>query len=283
MRQESSGATQNDTNLDLVSYSSPPVIEVVCGIQFEPLHRFMSVHYGEFRQLVKDEYPKIEERSPVIDLFEDRKSPTLSDAVETLEAPPLRRVFYVDDSGNFLLQLQPSRFLANWRRMRAEDQYPRFSATYKRFLERWDTFWRFAKEHELGMPRANQYELTYINHILSIDEGFPAAIEYFMPLLSWSRARSLDFLPRPLSIAMRLRFPLPENGGSLHLKVDHGQRKHDGKEILVLEFTARGPAAQDWSDMRRWFGMAHQQIVTGFTDLTSEAAHEHWGKLRDKS
>ncbi|MBI3855403.1 MAG: TIGR04255 family protein [Planctomycetes bacterium] len=237
------------------------------------------LHYGEFRELVKGEYPNTEDRMPIADLFENRKVPTIP---ETLEVPPLRRVFYIDASGNFLLQLQPSRFLANWRRMRAEDEYPRFGAAYKRFLTGWDLFLRFARDRGLGTPMANQYELTYINHIVAMEAGFPAGIESFMPLFSWSAARSLRFLPPPLGLAMRLRFPLPENSGVLHLKVDHGRRQHDDKEILVLEFTARGPAAPDWSDMKRWFGIAHEQIVNGFTDLTSPAAHRQWGILSEK-
>jgi uncharacterized protein (TIGR04255 family) len=187
-------------------------------------------------------------------------------------------VFYIDTSGNFLLQVQPSRFLANWRRLRDEEEYPRFGATYRRFLEGWSTFLRFVRESGVGIPEANQYELTYINHISPREGGFPAEVESYMPIFSWSRGQSLGFLPRPSSVSMRLRFPLPDNKGALHLKVDHGRRKRDDKEALVVDFTARGPAAPDWSDLEAWFATAHEHVVNGFTDLTSPAAHMHWGR-----
>lgn len=276
--QKTSGATQQHEDLDLVSYTSPPVIEVVCGVQFEPLTKFTSVHYGEFRPLIIGDYPHIEEQTPIAEIFENRE-PHVQAIAEALEMPPLRRVFYVDRTGNFLLQLQPSRFLTNWRKRLEADEYPRFRATYGRFLTNWDIFQRFAQESGIGTPITNQYELTYINHVVGPDEGFPAAIEFFLPLLSWSNARSLRFLSAPSSVSMRLRFPLPEQRGTLHLKVDHGKRMTDGKDVLLLEFTARGPAAPDWSDMKQWFTMAHEQIVVGFTDLTSREAQQHWGKL----
>lgn len=275
---QNDATAQRETPSDevLPSYSTPPVIEVVCGVQFEPLTKFTSVHYGEFRELIRHEYPGTEDQTPVAELFENR--PAAAGGTETLPMPPLRRVFYIDNSGNFLLQLQPSRFLANWRRMRDEDQYPRFDATFTRFLEGWDVFLRFARDSGLGMPTANQYELTYINHIVAREEGFPAEIEGVMPMFSWSRGRSLEFLPTPASVSMRVRFALPEEKGAVHLKVDHGRRKRDQQETLVLDFTARGPAAPNWSDLRPWFTMAHQHIVNGFTDLTSPTAHEHWGR-----
>jgi uncharacterized protein (TIGR04255 family) len=273
---EKPGTAQQAT-ASLPYYGSPPVIEVVCSVQFEPLRGFASVHFGDFRRYVDDKYPQTEDRTPVADLFEGRKTP---DTPETFEMPPLRRVFYIDTSGNFLLQVQPSRFMTNWRKSREEDEYPRFEAAYGRFLEGWDVFLRFARDRALGTPKTNQYELTYINHIVAIDKGFPAAIEQFVPLFSWTSARSMDFLPLPTSVAMRLRFPLPENAGVLHLKMDHGRRQHDKKEILLLEFTARGAAAPDWSDMKPWFATAHEWIVKGFTDLTSLEAHEQWRRVQ---
>jgi uncharacterized protein (TIGR04255 family) len=163
--------------------------------------------------------------------------------------------------------------------MRPEDRYPRFGATYRRFIDGWDVFLRFARDHDLGMLKANQYELTYINHVAASGEGFPTELEHILPLFSWSPARSLGYLPTPAAVGMRLRFPLPEKSGSLHLKVDHGRRKQDDQEILLLEFTARGAAAPDCSDLARWFAVAHAHIVNGFTDLTSSAAHERWGKI----
>jgi uncharacterized protein (TIGR04255 family) len=263
---------------NLPEFKTPPVIEVVCGIQFAALARFSSVHYGEFWQYVKNDYPSTEDKTPVAELFEDRPN-ILAPTELLMDVPPLRRVFYIDPTQNYLLQLQPSRFLANWRRVRESDDYPRFPAAHGRFLAGWQTFLRFVRDKGWDNPEANQYELTYINHMFPIEKGFPAGIEYFLPLLAWSKSRSVEFLPEPSALALRAKFPLSQDRGALHVKVDHGNRP-DAKQVLVVDLTARGPAAKDWSDMDTWFSLAHESIVRGFTDLTSSRAHTSWGRTQ---
>lgn len=197
-----------------------------------------------------------------------------------LDLPPLRRIFYIDATGNFLLQLQPSRFLANWRKQRESDEYPRFSVAHQRFLGSWETFIGFLKETGLSTPQVNQYELTYINHIIEGHDAFPIGIEQFLPMFSWKSARSTRFLPDPRSVNFISQFPMPDSKGILHVTVKHGRRVSDRKGLLVLDLTARGPGRKDWSDMGEWFSTAHEWIVRGFTDLTSPAAHKTWERQR---
>jgi len=35
------------------SYENPPVIEVVCGVQFKPIKNFLSVHFGAYWETIK--------------------------------------------------------------------------------------------------------------------------------------------------------------------------------------------------------------------------------------
>lgn len=261
-------------------YQSPPVAEVICGIQFDPLPGFRSSHFGLFLQAVKDEYPSTEDRPPIGDFTEIQEGTTAKGEIAVLDMPPLRRVFYLDLSGNFLLQLQPSRFLANWRRQTDNDEYPRYSATFGRFIEGWAKFRRFADESGLEPLNANQYELTYINHIEEEEVAFPSGLEHFLPFFAWSAAHSEPFLPDPSSAAIHLAFGLPDGKGRLHLTIGHGIRPRDKKKIVVADFTARGPAKSDWSDMESWFSLAHEWIVRGFTDLTSTEAHKNWRRLQ---
>jgi uncharacterized protein (TIGR04255 family) len=260
----------------LPEYRLPPVIEVVCGVQFAPIPGFLSVHFGEFWQRVKEAYPKAEDRPPLVDVREDDQGTAAP--TEFLELPPLRRAFYADTTGNSLLQLQPSRFLSNWRRERPEDSYPRYTTAMSRFLEGWRTFVSFASETGLGQPKANQYELTYINHIVEHSAPYPAGMESFLPMFAWSAAQSCGFLSPPEAANFRLQFGLPDGMGRLHVTLSHGRRKTDGKGVLILDLTARGPARSDGSDMDAWFTIAHEWIVRGFTDLTSAAAHQAWGR-----
>jgi uncharacterized protein (TIGR04255 family) len=265
---------------DLASYRRPPVAEVVCGVQFEPLVGFESVHFGRFWEYVKDEYPRTQDREPIAEIFEGAQGPQEREEVVTLTLPPLRRVFYMTEDASYLLQVQPSRFLANWKREREADEYPRFTAAYERFTRGWAKFLRFVADEKLGMPRANQYELTYINHVFETTQPFPEAIQEYLGFFKWREARTVNFLPPPRTATFRAQFQLPDGKGALHVSVNHGTRRTDQKGALVLELTARGPARSDWSDMPNWFDAAHEWIVTGFTDLTTSEAHRVWERER---
>jgi len=250
------------------------------GIQFDPLPEFRSSHFGIFLERVREEYPNTEDRAPISEVRETDQDTAIRAQIGLLDMPPLRRVFFVDPTGNFLLQLQASRFHANWRRQREEDQYPRFSNTFHRFTLGWTLFHQFADEANLGALNTNQYELSYINHIEEGDEAFPAGMEEFLPLFNWTSAQSGLFLPKPSSATMRLAFSLPEAKGRLHVSIAHGLLPRGGKQILVMDLTARGPAKADWSDFKDWFSLAHEWIVRGFTDLTSNQAHDRWRRIK---
>ncbi len=267
---------------DLPSFRKPPVIEVICGVQFEAIKEFSSVHFGRFLSRTAPEYPSTQDREPLSDVFEGQRGPEVTDQVVALSfsLPPLRRVFYVDKTGNYLLQVQPSRFLANWRKQREEDEYPHFEATYARFRNGWQQFRDFLIDERLPAPRANQYELTYINHVFEATTPFPVGMEEHFGLFTWRERRALKFLPSPRAAQARLQFPLPDSKGTLHVTITHGARLPDKKAVMVVDFTARGPARSDWSDMEAWFSVAHEWIVKGFTDLTTAEAHTRWERER---
>ena len=49
----------------LPDYESPPVIEVVCGIQINPLEKYQATVFGLFRQAISDEYTYVQEMPPL--------------------------------------------------------------------------------------------------------------------------------------------------------------------------------------------------------------------------
>lgn len=261
-------------------YEAPPVIEVVLGVQFDPLANFLTAHYGLFSSLVKQEYPILEDRAPLSEIFEGPQGIQSKPGIELFNMPPLRRVFLIHIDGNYLIQVQPTRFHHNWRKLREEDEYPHFNSAKERFLKHWGTFQRFVGDNKLGEIRLNQYEVTYINHVVELEGAFPAAIEEYAPLFSWSSAHSTGFLPSPGGLTTELRFPLPKQRGVLHVTFKHGKRAIDKKDVLILDLTARGTAKPDGSDMEEWFALAHEWIVRGFTDLTSAAAHKRWRRTQ---
>jgi uncharacterized protein (TIGR04255 family) len=163
--------------------------------------------------------------------------------------------------------------------MAADEAYPRFSSARERFGRGWDTFRDFVGQNNLGPIKLNQYELTYINHISKESIAFPKNTSDYTYVFNWPQARKDSFLPDPSSLALDMKFGLPDKKGRLHVSLKHGRRLSDNAEVLILELTARGPALNDGSDMTDWFSLAHEWIVRGFTDLTTAKSHQSWGRL----
>lgn len=259
--------------MQLPKYKNPPVVEVVIGLTFAPLEKLSSIHYGSFWEIVKGEYPNSEDNSPL-------GSETSAPPVEILQMPPLRRVFLVHTDGTYLMQLQPDRFIHNWRKTADSDQYPNFEAARNKFNHGWELFRNFLAEKGIGTPILKRYEVTYINHIVGKSGVFPVAAEEYLPVFAWERARSETFLPDPQVLGLDLRFSMPADKSILRANVKHGKRKTDDMDVLLMELTAQGAAQADGSDMASWLDLAHEWIVRGFTDLTSKQAHESWGRYQ---
>ena len=151
----------------LPSFNSPPVVEVVMGVQFQPLKQFLVPHLGLFWQTVRSEYSSCSENPLVTPQLEDLGSPgALKDMkVQLMAVPPLPRVFFEDASGQWLIQLQRDRFLHNWRCGAGTADYPRYPAVREKFFSQWSSFQQFAADNELGDINVTQLEITYLNHI----------------------------------------------------------------------------------------------------------------------
>jgi uncharacterized protein (TIGR04255 family) len=267
-----------ESDLQLPHYKRPPLVETVCGIQFEPLAKFSSVHFGEFWEVVKAEYPEVEDQTPLPEVLEGTPAQAPHLSAQIMEKLPLPRVFYKDRTGNFLLQVQPSRFLSNWRKQKDSDEYPRFGAAQEKFARGWKVFLEFLDRSGIGKPSANQYELSYINHITAGEAGsFPLALAEFLPMFSWV-TESRKFSSALEVVGSRLKYALPESKGALYVTINHGTRKTDGASIAVIDLTVRGPAKEDWSDFSDWFALAHESAVLMFMEITSPSAQAIWGR-----
>jgi uncharacterized protein (TIGR04255 family) len=49
----------------LPSFGKPPVIEVVCGVQFEPVEGLLAPHLGSFWDQIRSEFPRCREVPPL--------------------------------------------------------------------------------------------------------------------------------------------------------------------------------------------------------------------------
>jgi uncharacterized protein (TIGR04255 family) len=255
---------------DLADYDRPPVIEVVYGVTFTPLKAWKLPHTGLFWQQIIDEFPRCEQAAPI-------PGPEFVDSSTGL---PIPRVWLINTADDRLVQLQPGRFLFNWRRRDDAGRYPRYKTLSERFFGLFREFQSFVVKTGLGEIEISGYELTYINHVFEQEDWeFPASVGRVIDHLSWKRER-YQFLPQPSAINWQAGFEFPEGPGTLSVKLSPARHAKEGKDLLVLELSARGlPAEAPSNRIKGWFSHAHRWIVRGFEDLTSEEAQKAlWGK-----
>jgi uncharacterized protein (TIGR04255 family) len=254
-------------------FRHPPVVEVVCGVQFSGAEGWGTPHFGRFWQQIESEYPRFEDQTPLPPL---RLEGPVSPEPQFLPMPPLRRVFFIQPSGNFLMQLQQNRLLHNWRKTDDHDEYPRYERAYERFVSAWSKFENFLATVPLPPAHADVFELTYINHITREGAKFPRDV--------WEFLAFYEDTPRAVTakdssaMAMQFNWPLPSEMGTLTLDLKHGVRPNDESDVLLIELSARGKAKESPGYMKEWFDAAHLAIVNTFDDFTTKKAHALWEK-----
>jgi len=169
----------------LPEYESPPVIEVVCGVMFAPIPAFTLPHLGRFWSRLPSEFTEtaeVDPLAPAIEILGDQPAPFMLD-VSVLRVP---RVWFINQAGDQVVQVQRDRFLCNWRRVAPEHAYPRFDWVKGRFEERLGAFQEFVQASFATSPAIRQYELTYINHIPATEAwGTLGAIGDVLPDIAW--------------------------------------------------------------------------------------------------
>ncbi len=267
-------------------FERPPVVEVALSIQFKELSKFQTPYAGFLWEEFRADYPKLDEKPPLPHLVETFPQPSQPKFTAFLgELPPPRRLVFMTRSGSNLVQIQPDRFVHNWRKTTEEDDYPRYAKVQELSLRQWAKFTDFARKHDLGEVEPDQYELTYVNHFAR-GEGWSTLRDVPCIIRDLAGEAEARFLPVPEGIDFRRSFVLARECGRLHSTLRRGHRKTDGHEVLILELTARGFPSWDSAGDREeamlaWFDLAHETIVRGFVDLTTtEAQKELWGRTQ---
>ncbi len=260
---------------DLPSFNRPPVVEVVMGVQFQPLKQLQAPYFGLFWQTVRAEYSSCSENPPITPQLEDLGSPGgLSDTkFQFSQVPPLPRVFFEDPSGQWLIQLQRDRFLHNWRCGPGEGGYPRYPAVREKFFSQWSSFQQFVADNQLGDINVTQLEITYLNHVAPWSEE--SEVGDVFPDFRWRKGNR--FLGKPEACNISCAFTSSDSPSRLRATVRPGIHPTKGN-LLLFELTVRGVAEND--DFESWFDGGRRQIVTAFADLTSDEWHKKWERVR---
>jgi len=262
----------------ILTFSRAPVVEVVCGVQFQQLP-LLTAHFGTFWERMRSSYGKTLDQPPLPSVIESGPGmmPPFG-SISWSDLPELRRVFFVDEARGRLLQVQPTRFHHNWQRRGTEDAYPRFPELRTEFLDLWRSFQAFLLDNGLEAPHVLQAEVTYINHIPAGELWSGAGYENLFP---WLNPRNAAIAASP-ELELALHYELPECRGRLHVTIRTALRASDGARVVLMDLTARGALDTPGTDanLSAWLDSARSAIVRSFAELTGPEAHNHWGRVK---
>ena len=265
----------------LPSFKRPPVTEVAIAVQFGEIRSLTGPHMGLLWQRYREAFPKIEVH-PALDPCFERSGPAPGAGLTVkFETVPTPRAWFIGSNGAHLIQIQPDRFVFNWRRIQGED-YPRYPKVRASFQKNFDIFQNFLANEQLGEPKLNQWELTYVNRIPA-GAGWRrhGELALVVPLLAGSMKGA--FLPEPEDIALRVRYPISDRaGGASRLYVVANPGFGDtGEPVLGLTLTARGGLGQGAAgSLVSRLDVGREWIVRGFAELTSKTMHRHWERVQ---
>jgi uncharacterized protein (TIGR04255 family) len=277
---------------NLPDFERPPVVEVAISLQFKPLELLRSAHFGFLWERFRLEgLPLTEDHGEIEPAFEEietRGTPRIGVRLRAFDdAPPLPRVWFLNEAQNELVQVQRDRLIVNWRQGARSEPYPRYDSIRSRFSSALNVFSSFAASEKLGEIIPMQCEVTYVNHILA-GEGWSTHADLDRVITMWENRYSESYLPRPEDAAFQTRFLMADEGGMplgrLHVQLQSAYRSVDKHPIFELNLTARGaPQSADFAAAFRLFDQQHEWIVRGFACLTEKEMHSIWRRKNGSS
>lgn len=265
----------------LPSFKSPPVTEVVIGSRFEQAAQYSVLSVGQLgTQLQELGFHTVQEH-PGYDAPTERFGPGAKAnqvSLELLTGPPPTRYWFLNDSGDELLQLQPDWLAANWRKVTPEAKYGRWDSRWAAFSV-WIGRVQAAVSPEKDLEH-NQVEVTYVNHIEP--SGVWSTHSEAAKVFTFLRQENGGFLGAREQIRSDIQFVMTHEGesvGRLHVTVVPGFRRAPAEPIFMMNLTARGrPLGNGLDGIKHFADLAHEWIVRGFAELTTSAMHRAWGR-----
>ena len=265
----------------LPDFAQPPVDETALSLQFAPISGFNVPHFGLYWQRIRSEYQRFEIQQPIPSVTEQLQSNAPIGrqlGLAFLELPEIR-CWFLDQTGNRLVQVQRDRFVHNWRKISGSEQYPRYPTLRASLEKEWRCFCDFLKDEKLERPKINQCEVTYVNNI-EYDKGWSSYGELDKVIATLAIPKTKGrFLPNPERVSMQVTYRLEGDAGRLYVAFSPVIRGRDGKEVLQMTLTARGaPKSSSELDAFDWLDLGRKWVVRGFADFTTTEMHKIWGK-----
>lgn len=265
---------------NLPKFENPPVVETVLGVQFSTEEHLSGAHLGAFWNRLKGDWPVVQEMPPIAEQFEtftDQKR-LFAQFHLGLAGTPGIRLQLRNAADDAMIQVQRTRFHYNWRGYGGAT-YPRYERVREQFADGYRKFIEFLNEEGITL-RPNQWEVTYLNHlpkgsVWSHPGDWPVLFKGALP------GARVEIEGYPLErFEGGWHFVLPEQSGRLHVQLNPAKEKGTGgRDLLVLNLTARGPIPEEasTSDILSGLDKGRLAIVRAFKDMTSDEAHQTWG------
>lgn len=254
-----------------VNFAKPPVNEVVIGQVFVPRTDILIPHVGEFWvNHLRESYPECTHAAPVV-------SPGSVGVTDPETGLPLPRVWFIGKDPSRMVQWQQDRLYTNWRQLQEGDQYVRFPSIRLEFDAVLTSYRDFVRERTREELKATGYQLTYVN-VIPKGAGWSDMGDLGNVLRDIGWSQEPRFLSRPTKFAMRFEFALPNQLGKLAVSGDPAKNKNTEDEVYRFELAASASVeVVSHITFDDWLDVAHDQIVRGFKDLTTDRMHkDHW-------
>lgn len=269
-----------------VEFDNAPVVEVVCGVGFREIPIEVT-QVGLLWLEFADEFPQPPREHPLpFRMPEQNRGVVDSAAFIAITKGALRfpipRVVFRSEDDTRLVQFERDRFYFNWQKTAAQP-YPHFVAVYPAFELQASKFQQAVKNIVDHDAAPLWYELTYLNLIEKdhIWQDFSQLGEVLRDF-KWVPVND-RVLRRPTGVNWSTTFDLPGEAGRLHVAVRSVRDREDTKDSLQIELTARSPDVGEAGTppaRDAWFAVAHEQIVRGFADITTDRIQREVWKRR---
>lgn len=262
-------------------FGKPPVVETVIGVQFPELAGFRTSHFGLYGNSL-DGYALGEDKARLAEVTE--RFPPLpvipQPQFALASSPPLPRVWFAAESGSELIQVQPDRFIFNWRRRETDGSYQEYTTSGPKFLTEFRKFQDFCTNHDLQEPSPNLCEVTYLNHVIP-GEG-ESAIELFGKLftgLSWKSNNGQPQIPENATfnrvyVIERDKKSVGRLYAEATIAFQQGDNQNQG--FVLLKMTGRViPEIGGQDRLEHSIQIAHDEVVFGFANITNRQIQDN--------
>ena len=273
---------------NLPQWERPPLDEVAISVQFNDIPGLKTVHYGLLAErLRKFGLIHHEDKAPIpasFEVFGKRIAP-IQLQLQAVEAPLLPRVWYMSEDKHRLVQVQPDKFVYNWRKVEGAGEYPRFDGVVlPEFLERCQAFEAFVKEQRLPALALNQCELSYFN-VIEVAEGETFHDAFARVFRFWSDQNvaalndgaSFEKDSGNIVLTHVLRAADGSPLARIHTNITAAERQT--QRVIRLALIFRGP----WTNaidisLMEFFAQGREAIVRLFDTMIADQMHTAWGR-----